>query len=154
MDFALVNLGPSRPRVESRAAIAEKRLQMTPTLLSGSRAGCFVLAGALVATGCRTNHQPFTNPLGADRVPAPATRVIQPGTAQPYYPGDALPATGLPATGLPATGLPATGQIVAPQAGFGAAAPPAAFGQQQQPIVQAQPFTAQPFTAQPLPAQP
>lgn len=48
------------------------------------------LAGA---SGCH-NQQALglTNPfLAPDRVPPPSTRVIAPGTAQPYYPGDQLP---------------------------------------------------------------
>ena len=48
---------------------------------------------AVVCAGC--SHQPthFANPLySADRVPPPSTRTMAPGTAQPYYSGDPLPA--------------------------------------------------------------
>ncbi len=48
----------------------------------------------LVAVGCRNQATPITNPfLSPDRVPPPATGVLQPGAAQPYYPGDAVPGT-------------------------------------------------------------
>jgi hypothetical protein len=47
----------------------------------------------LALAGCsnqqRTSANPFMQP---DRVPPPATRTIAPGTAQPYYPGDPVPA--------------------------------------------------------------
>lgn len=47
----------------------------------------------LALAGCsnqqRTSANPFMQP---DRVPPPATRSIAPGTAQPYYPGDPVPA--------------------------------------------------------------
>jgi hypothetical protein len=68
------------------------------------------------ATGCRNQSAPLTNPfLTPQRVPPPSTRVLTPGTAQPYYPGDPLPGaapvTGFPATSLapPATAYPPTG---------------------------------------------
>lgn len=65
------------------------------------------------AMGC--HNQPtlgLTNPfLSPDRVPPPTTRVIMPGTAQPYYPGDALPAMqsgAAPAASAPIVSSPAT----------------------------------------------
>jgi len=55
----------------------------------------FVVAlSALLAGvgGCSHNQMAMTNPfLAPDRVPPPATRILPPGTAQPYYPGDPLP---------------------------------------------------------------
>lgn len=53
-----------------------------------------LVAFGLLATaiGCRNQSAPLTNPfLTPDRVPPPSTRVLTPGTAQPYYPGDPLP---------------------------------------------------------------
>lgn len=42
--------------------------------------------------GCRSQSTTLSNPfLAPDRVPPPATRNLQPGTAQPYYPGDPMP---------------------------------------------------------------
>jgi hypothetical protein len=53
--------------------------------------GTFVL---IVAGGCHNQQTALTNPFMApDRVPPPSTRAVAPGTAQPYYPGDPLPAT-------------------------------------------------------------
>jgi hypothetical protein len=75
------------------------------------------LACALVilttAAGCKnqTSGQ-FTNPfLTADRVPPPSTRVLAPGTAQPYYPGDPAPAGALP---QPSIGQPFPGAAPPP----------------------------------------
>ncbi len=52
--------------------------------------------------GCRNQQgSPTVNPFFTpDRVPPPVTRVLQPGTAQPYYSGDPVPS--LPAAGFPA----------------------------------------------------
>lgn len=48
---------------------------------------------AAVFAGCSNQPSHFSNPLySADRVPPPSTRTIAPGTAQPYYSGDPLPA--------------------------------------------------------------
>lgn len=66
-----------------------RRLHPTRRLFC-ALAALLALAGA---SGCR-NQQTLglTNPfLAPDRVPPPSTRVIAPGTAQPYYPGDQLP---------------------------------------------------------------
>lgn len=51
------------------------------------------LVGMLVGlVGCHGQSQTMTNPfLTPDRVPPPQTRVLAPGTAQPYYPGDPMP---------------------------------------------------------------
>ena len=47
----------------------------------------------IAACGCRTQSSAMSNPFMApDRVPPPSTRPIAPGTAQPYYQGDPLPA--------------------------------------------------------------
>ncbi len=44
--------------------------------------------------GCQGNTTALRNPFATpNRVPPPATRILQPGAAQPYYPGDALPNT-------------------------------------------------------------
>jgi hypothetical protein len=59
--------------------------------------GCAIAAlaaFALLATagGCRSTSGDLTNPfLAPDRVPPPATHMLMPGQAQPYYPGDPLP---------------------------------------------------------------
>lgn len=46
----------------------------------------------LVSIGCRSQQAQITNPfLSPDRVPPPATGALQPGAAQPYYPGDPPP---------------------------------------------------------------
>lgn len=61
--------------------------------LSSRRIGLLVALLTTALGGCRNQSTAMTNPfLGPDRVPPPATRVIAPGTAQPYYPGDPLPA--------------------------------------------------------------
>jgi hypothetical protein len=50
-----------------------------------------VLAAACFS-GCHNQQTALSNPFMApDRVPPPATRVVAPGAAQPYYPGDPLP---------------------------------------------------------------
>ncbi len=72
-------------------------------------------ASVLALAGCKNNGVTFTNPfLTADKVPPPPTRVLAPGTAQPYYPGDPMP--GAAAAGAATFGAPATG--VAPGAGY------------------------------------
>lgn len=51
------------------------------------------LASLVGVVGCQNQQTALTNPfLAPDRVPPPATRTLLPGTAQPYYPGDPLPA--------------------------------------------------------------
>jgi hypothetical protein len=63
--------------------------------------------------GCQNRNAPLTNPfLTPDRVPPPQTRVLTPGTAQPYYPGDPMPGSvplnpttgGFPAATAPPAG--------------------------------------------------
>jgi hypothetical protein len=50
------------------------------------------LLAAVCQSGCRSQPSAMANPfLSPDRVPPPATRMVAPGTAQPYYPGDPLP---------------------------------------------------------------
>lgn len=59
-----------------------------------SRAAAAVASVILLsmAGGCRTGQSTsIPSPFMADRVPAPASRIPAAGTAQPYYPGDALP---------------------------------------------------------------
>lgn len=85
-----------------------------------------VCAAALVLTGgCSSGQQSgIPNPfISADRVPAPATRAVPMGSAQPYYPNDAVPAFqggGVPAatpwgsaqsdiTPIPGSSMTATG---------------------------------------------
>ncbi|HYO23534.1 MAG TPA: hypothetical protein VEQ85_01140 [Lacipirellulaceae bacterium] len=93
------------------------------------------LAAALCAAGCKNqNTGQINNPfMAADRVPPPSTRVLAPGTAQPYYPGDQLPGAGplgapvigtpVPAAGYPASGGP--GSAALPGALPGGAGPAA-----------------------------
>ncbi len=51
---------------------------------------CTIAASLLC--GCQGNTTALRNPFATpNRVPPPATRVLQPGAAQPYYPGDPLP---------------------------------------------------------------
>ncbi len=53
---------------------------------------CVLTAAAISAMGCRSSSSSAANPFMApDRVPAPSTRAIAPGQAQPYYQGDPLP---------------------------------------------------------------
>jgi len=53
---------------------------------------CTMAVGLLC--GCQGNTTALRNPFATpNRVPPPATRVLQPGAAQPYYPGDPLPNT-------------------------------------------------------------
>ncbi len=50
------------------------------------------LAACAIVGGCRNQSGGMANPfLAPNRVPPPSTRMIAPGTAQPYYPGDPLP---------------------------------------------------------------
>jgi hypothetical protein len=67
--------------------------------------------------GCKnqTTGQ-FTNPfLTADKVPPPSTRVLAPGTAQPYYQGDPAPAGAFP---QPTIGQPIPGAAAPPGAAY------------------------------------
>lgn len=73
----------------------------------------FITAIGLVAAalaGCKNSTTgQITNPfLTPDRVPPPSTRVLAPGTAAPYYPGDPAPGAILPGA-APAVGTPAFG---------------------------------------------
>ncbi|NOY29514.1 MAG: hypothetical protein GXP28_04845 [Planctomycetes bacterium] len=69
--------------------------------------------------GCQGNTTALRNPFATpNRVPPPATRVLQPGAAQPYYPGDRLP--GNPAGSVfpsGAVGTPIPGSV--PPGGWG-----------------------------------
>jgi hypothetical protein len=84
-----------------------------------------VLIAAIALLGCRNQTGGITNPfITADRVPPPQTRVLAPGTAQPFYPGDPLPGTA-PA-GTPVIGAPvATPQTPTP--GYAAPLPSSGF---------------------------
>jgi len=54
----------------------------------------YCMMTACLLCGCQGNTTALRNPFATpNRVPPPATRVLQPGSAQPYYPGDALPGT-------------------------------------------------------------
>lgn len=69
----------------------------------------------LALAGCRSNSPPLSNPfLTPDRVPPPSTQLLTPGSAQPYYPGDSIPATAPLAT--PTTPTPAPTFVPAPNA--------------------------------------
>jgi hypothetical protein len=47
---------------------------------------------AATVCGCSGPQTAMSNPfMSPDRVPPPSTRMVAPGTAQPYYPGDPLP---------------------------------------------------------------
>jgi hypothetical protein len=64
-----------------------------------------VLMAAAALVGCRNQTGGITNPfITADKVPPPSTRVLAPGTAQPYYPGDPVP--GAVPAGTPVIGAP------------------------------------------------
>ncbi len=64
-----------------------------------------IVAVLMAQLGCRNQTSTLTNPfLTPDRVPPPATRVLAPGTAQPYYPGDPLP--GAPVAPAPVIAAP------------------------------------------------
>jgi hypothetical protein len=89
---------------------------------------------AVGLAGCKNQGtSTFTNPfLTPDRVPPPSTRVLAPGTAQPYYPGDpapgAAPLIGAPAVGTPTYGPGATlppnsAPLTTPPGGWGTYAP-------------------------------
>lgn len=81
--------------------------------------------GALVmlamVLGCKNQSTgPLTNPfITPDRVPPPTTRVLTPGTAQPYYPGDAMPG----AAAAPPVGAAGSPGFTAPPANYGPATP-------------------------------
>ncbi|MBX3434008.1 MAG: hypothetical protein KF847_11860 [Pirellulales bacterium] len=88
-----------------------------------------IAALILVLAGCKnqsgtTISNPFLTP---DRVPPPSTRVLAPGTAQPYYPGDPMPGAAAyqpPVTQgySPATGFPPAGGYAPPAQTYGAPA--------------------------------
>jgi hypothetical protein len=60
----------------------------------GLSIGLITIGSLVAAIGCQNRSAPLTNPfLTPDRVPPPQTRVLTPGTAQPYYPGDPVPGT-------------------------------------------------------------
>lgn len=68
----------------------------------------------LCVAGCSNQQTALTNPfLAPDRVPPPPTRTIQPGTAQPYYPGDPLPSMQSRATPSAPTVTGASGPLPA-----------------------------------------
>ncbi len=77
------NIASSRRRNNARLGAA-------PWAKSALLTGMMVL---VCSTGCRTSQQTsIPNPfMTADRVPPPASRVPAAGTAQPYYPSDAMP---------------------------------------------------------------
>lgn len=53
---------------------------------------CALTAATICAAGCKSSSSSAANRFMApDRVPAPSTRAIAPGQAQPYYQGDPLP---------------------------------------------------------------
>lgn len=60
----------------------------------GMIAACGLPALVLLsAVGCQSQQSVASNPfLSNDRVPPPGTRTPAPGTAEPYYPNDQLPA--------------------------------------------------------------
>jgi hypothetical protein len=70
-------------------------------------------------SGCKNQAAgTFTNPfLTPDRVPPPSTRVLAPGTAQPYYPGDPIPGVA-PTVGTPVIGAPVATPGYAPAPGY------------------------------------
>ncbi|MBA3483250.1 MAG: hypothetical protein H0T51_15685 [Pirellulales bacterium] len=90
------------------------------------------------AIGCRSQSTPLTNPfLTPQRVPPPSTRVLTPGTAQPYYPGDPMPGSapasvpfgGFPATTAPpATAYPGAFPTSSPVTPGGQVTPPGGWG--------------------------
>jgi hypothetical protein len=115
--------------------------------------GTLLVTAALV--GCR-NQQAMTNPfLTPDRVPPPSTRIIAPGTAQPYYPGDPLPGAAVappavttpaapPATAYPGGAYPpSTTPLTTPPGGWGAYPPQALAAPASSPAAAVQPATAE-----------
>lgn len=100
-----------------------------PPMERFARRSLFVTLRVVVVlglAGCSNQQRTSANPFMApDRVPPPATRTIAPGTAQPYYPGDPVPAaqTGAPAAAVmaqtpapPATSVPAAAVAAVPAA--------------------------------------
>lgn len=97
-----------------------------------------VTFAVLASAGCRSNSTPLTNPfLTPDRVPPPSTQMITPGTAQPYYPGDSIPAaaplaapTYIPAPGSapPLNAYPGAPTGAYPTSPVTPAAPPGGYG--------------------------
>lgn len=82
------------------------------------------LVGFLLGlAGCKSQTATVSNPfLTPDRVPPPQTRVLAPGTAQPYYPGDPLPGASTyqaPSPSAPPTYAPGT----TPPGGWGGPSP-------------------------------
>lgn len=58
-----------------------------------SRLATVSFSAIVLFVGCSNQPSHFSNPLySADRVPPPSTRTLAPGTGQPYYSGDPLPA--------------------------------------------------------------
>ena len=81
---------PMARKLESYVSPAARRLRAFRRYATLAALACIV-AGSSV--GCRSSQQAsIPNPfLSADRVPAPPSRIPAVGTAQPYYPGDAVP---------------------------------------------------------------
>jgi hypothetical protein len=76
----------------------------------------------VMVLGCKNQSTgPMTNPfaLTPDRVPPPTTRVLAPGTAQPYYPGDPMPG----AVAAPPAGTAGAPAFTTPPATYGPATP-------------------------------
>jgi hypothetical protein len=116
---------------------------------------------AIIVGGCRNQSTALSNPFMApDRVPPPSTRAIPPGTAQPYYPGDPLPAT--QSSAPPAAPAPVVAQQspANPALAKSAESPvsvPSDNGQLRYPLPQPQPVAPAPqpsVAAAPLPPPP
>jgi hypothetical protein len=79
-----------------------------------SRIATFTAVCSVVIAGCRNQPGALPNPfLAPDRVPPPSTRTLQPGQAQPYYPGDPLPV--MQSANPPASPSVSTGKVAMPQ---------------------------------------
>ncbi|MCA9236476.1 MAG: hypothetical protein KDA44_13465 [Planctomycetales bacterium] len=105
------------------------------------------LAVALLSlVGCKNQATTVTNPfLTPDRVPPPQTRVLAPGTAQPYYQGEPLPGAAnfqAPGVGAPAApGYAPPGSATTPPGGWNT---PPQYQQPAAPQYQQQPAGAAP----------
>ena len=102
------------------------------------RVQCTLPLAALVLVGCQNQPNTLSNPfLAPDRVPPPSTRVLTPGAAQPYYPGDPAPSIGgaappyqpAPAAAPASTGAPPAGAWNSAPQGTSNYAPSSAVGQ-------------------------
>lgn len=114
----------------------------------GAQALFVSLTLLLGLAGCQNQQAALSNPfLSPDRVPPPSTRVLTPGTAQPYYAGDPIP--GVPGSSQPPAYTPAPNYNNpynggAPAYGTPGSTPPGGWNSYPQTAPQQTPYTPAP----------